>query len=489
MAWKRSETFDWLSGNPVDLLVIGGGILGAGVARDAAMRGWRVALVEQYDFASGTSSRSTRLLHGGLRYLAQGRIGMVREAGREKEILTRIAPHLARPLGFVFPTYRHAGWPLWKLAVGVKLYDLLCGVKDGPRSGAMGRDATLARVPGLRPEGLTGSVYYGDGLTNDARLVMDTLRSAERHGAMVLNYARCLDARPADGLWVCRVHDQETGREIDLRAKGVVNVAGPWGDRFKQSSLKLRLTKGVHLVLDQAKLPIAQAVVMARGKRILFAIPLGRRVVLGTTDTDYPGQIEAVRTDMSDVRYILDVVNEAFPQARIVPGDIIAEWAGLRSLIDRGDGAPSDISRAHLIHMSQPGWMDVAGGKLTTYRLIAQQAIDRMGQELSLSGICSTDGELLVPPEQVAGISGIEPPAASRELIEYYCLKEWALHLADVLVRRGRWQTYEPRSALKVQEIAHWMGTTLGWNDTQRQAEIARYDAATASVLDEQPAG
>jgi glycerol-3-phosphate dehydrogenase len=484
MAWTRAETFDWLAGNPVDLLVIGGGILGAGVARDAAMRGWRVALVEQYDFASGASSRSTRLLHGGLRYLAQGRIGMVREAGREKQILSRIAPHLAQPLRFVFPAYRHAGWGLWKMAVGVKLYDLLCGMKNGPRSGALGREATLARVPGLSPEGLTGSVHYGDGLTNDARLVIDTLRSAQRHGAMLLNYARCVDARTTDGLWICRIHDQEAGREIDIHASGVVNVAGPWADRFEQSSLKLRLTKGVHLVVDQARFPLSDAVAMARGNRILFAIPYGRRVVLGTTDTDYQGEIEAVRTDMSDVRYILAAVNETFFQARIGPAEVIAEWAGLRPLIARGDGSPSDISRAHLIKMSQRGWLDVAGGKLTTYRLIAQQAVDRVGRELSLNGACRTDVEPLTPPEEAVGISGIEPPAASRELIEYYCRNEWALHLEDVMVRRGRWQTYEPKAQRKADEVAMWMGTALGWTDGQRQAELARYEAATASVLD-----
>ena len=485
MAWKRSETFDWLSGNPVDVLVIGGGILGAGVARDAAMRGWRVALVEQCDFASGTSSRSTRLLHGGLRYLAQGRIGMIREAGREKQILTRIAPHLARPLPFVFPTYRRATRPLWQMAAGVKLYDLLCGVKNGPRSGVMGQAATLSRVPGLCPEGLTGSVYYGDGLTNDARLVIDTLRSAQRHGAMVLNYARHLDARPADGFWICRIHDQDTGREIDVRARGVVNAAGPWADRFKQSRLNLRLTKGVHLVVDYTKLPIDQAVVMARGNRILFAIPYVRRVVLGTTDTDYQGEPQAVRTEMSDVHYILNVVNETFPEARIAPADIIADWAGLRPLIAQSDGSPSDISRAHLIHLSQPGWLDVAGGKLTTYRLIAQQAVDRLGQELSLSGACRTDVEPLVPPEQVVGISGIEPPAASPELIEYYCLNEWSAHLEDILVRRGRWQTYEPKSERKVEQIAMWMAASLGWTDAKRQAEIVRYEKATSSVLDQ----
>lgn len=484
MAWNRSETFDWLSGNPVDVLVIGGGILGAGIARDAALRGWRVALVEQHDFASGTSSRSTRLLHGGLRYLAQGRIGMVREAGREKQILTRIAPHLAQPLPFIFPTYRHATRPLWQMAVGVKLYDLLCGMKNGPHSGAVGPDSTLARVPGLCPEGLTGSIYYGDGLTNDARLVIDTLRSAQRHGARVLNYARHLDARPADGFWICRIHDQETGREIDIRARGIVNAAGPWANRFKQSSLKLRLTKGVHLVVDQTRLPIAQAVVMARGNRILFAIPYGRRVVLGTTDTDYQGEPEAVRSDMGDVHYILEVVNETFPEARIVPADIITQWAGVRPLIAQSDGSPSDISRAHLIQMSQPGWLDVAGGKLTTYRLIAQQAVDRLGQELSLRGACRTDVEPLAPPEQVVGISGIEPPAASRELIDYYCLNEWSAHLEDVLVRRGRWQTYEPKCQRKVEEIATWMATSLGWTDAKRQAEIERYEKATSSVLD-----
>ena len=215
-------------GTNFDLLVIGGGIVGSGVARDAALRGLTALLVEQSDFASGTSSRSSRLLHGGLRYLGQGRVGLVWEASAEKMRLSRLAPHLCRPLGFVFPTWRGSNWPRWQLALGVRVYDLLCGGRNLGKSAAHGPDGVLAKVPGLRADGLTGGVSYFDALTNDARLVIDTLRSAEAAGATLLNYAAYLGGDPVTGGWRCAVRDNLSGESATVTAKAVVNAAGAW---------------------------------------------------------------------------------------------------------------------------------------------------------------------------------------------------------------------------------------------------------------------
>ena len=365
-----------------DLLVVGGGIVGAGVARDAASRGLKVLLVEQSDFASGTSSRSSRLLHGGLRYLAQGRIGLVREASVEKMRLSRLAPHLSQSLAFVFPVWEGALVSRWKLALGVRIYDLLCGGRNLGKSRSYKRDALLDKVPGLNADRLRGGVRYFDALTNDARLVIDTLRSAVAEGATLLNYTAYVSGEPADGGWRGVLKDHLDGT-AEVRVKAVVNATGAWAAGLPHSGVRLRLTKGVHLVVDHTRLPVADAVVLPEGKRILFVIPWGERVILGTTDTDYAGDPADVRTDAADAEYVLGIVNAAFPAAKLVAADVISTWAGVRPLIApprAKAGDPSDTSRNHTIRMPEPGWFDVAGGKLTTYRLMAEQTVDKVGK-------------------------------------------------------------------------------------------------------------
>jgi len=473
---SRSERADTLSTEPLDILVIGGGIVGAGVARDAAMRGLRVGLVEQYDFAFGTSSRTSRLLHGGLRYLAQGRLKLVYQASHEKRTLHRIASHLAEPLPFLFPTYRATQWPLWKLRIGVRLYDLLCGGQNLGPSAALGRDETLTLLPRLVEKSLTGAVRYFDGLTNDARLVLDTLRSAADHGAVAVNYCRLEEAAPGPNGWVCHVRDTESGRVLEVPSRSVVNATGPWGARLPHSRLQLRLTKGVHLVLDRARLPVPDAVVMTDEGRILFAIPWGERVILGTTDTDYEGPIEAVRTEPADVAYILDIVNRCFPGANLTPADVLSSWAGLRPLLADKRGGPSDISRAHQIAMAEPGWLDVAGGKLTTYRLIAEEAVDRLVAFLDVKGPrCVTAQEPLVASPDAARGSAIVPPEPSVGLVEHYCTREWAVHLSDVMIRRTRWHYYVKNRMELADRVAGWMAASLGWDPVRLAAEQAQY--------------
>ena len=471
---SRSESAERLSAAPFDVLIVGGGIVGSGIARDAAMRGLRTALVEQYDFASGTSSRSSRLLHGGLRYLEQGRVGLVHEASVEKKTVQRIAPHLAEPLGFVFPAYRQKGRALWQLRIGVKLYDLLCGGRNFQPSRGFTREETLGMLPALRAESLAGSVRYFDALTNDARLVIDTLRSAANHGAVILNYARFNDATRVGNRWAAQVTDTLTGHTYDVQARTIVNATGPWADKVPHSAVQLRLSKGIHLVIDRARLPVPHAVVITEGKRILFILPWGERVIIGTTDTDYRDAPEKVAVEPTDIAYVLNAVNEFFPSVQLGEADIIGSWAGVRPLIANPDGSPSDISRAHQIRCPEPGWWDVAGGKLTTYRLMAEQTVDQIVKHVGHAGSrCRTSIEPLVPPGDP--YSSLVPPPCSHAAVEHYVRNEWAVHLDDVLIRRTSWQYYNVNTDAQAEWVAEWMADVCGWSDDVRAEELRRY--------------
>lgn len=463
------------AGATFDLLVIGGGIVGSGVARDAASRGLRTLLVERSDFASGTSSRSSRLLHGGLRYLAQGRIGLVREASVEKMRLSRFAPHLCQPLPFLFPVWRGSGWSRWQLSIGVRLYDLLCGGSNLGASSTLGTAGTLRAVPGLRPDGLAGATRHFDALTNDARLVIDTLRSAEESGATLRNYTSFARGEPAGDGWACEVRDEIGGEAVEVRARAIVNAAGAWAPRLPRSGIRLRLTKGVHLVVDRGRLPVDEAIVLPEGKRILFVIPWGERIILGTTDTDYEGDPADVRTDPADIRYILDVVNGAFPGAQLVPDDVISTWAGVRPLIAPSRveaGSPSDVSRSHVIRMTEPGWFDVAGGKLTTYRRMAEQAVDKVGGFLGRRLPKSPTAERLLAK---GPFSGVLPPPVGPDAVAECCRREWAVHLDDVLLRRTSWHFYHPNQAEIAEMTAGWMAEHLGWDRERCAVEVDRY--------------
>ncbi|MHA3771367.1 glycerol-3-phosphate dehydrogenase/oxidase [Verrucomicrobiota bacterium sgz303538] len=486
---RRQQTIASLTKEPLDLLIVGGGIVGSGIARDAAMRGLKVGLVEQHDFAFGTSSRSSRLLHGGLRYLAQGRVGLVHEASVEKKIIHKIAPHLAEPLPFIFPTYReNKDWVLWQLKIGVKIYDVLCHGRNLGKSTWLNKSEVLKAVPALAESGLKGAVRYYDGFTNDARLTIDTIRSAAKHGAHVLNYCRLQDAVPGEN-WTCTVTDRLAQTEYQVRARVVVNATGPWAQDLSHSSVRLRLAKGIHIVVDRSRVPVPDTVVMTEGKRILFAIPWGERTILGTTDTDYQGSLDHVTADEEDIRYVLRITNDVFPNARLGMEDIISTWAGVRPLIADPHGSPSDISRSHEIRNPHPGWWDVAGGKLTTYRLIAEQSVDRIVESLRKSHAlpphvepCHTADEPLLPPAETKGVSSIVPPEFSRQVVEHYCTNEWAVHLADVMIRRTSWHYYFTDANKKAEQVAEWMGEILGWTDDVRAAEIDAYHAK-AGVL------
>lgn len=476
---NRAPSLELLTRAPLDVLVIGGGIVGACVARDAAMRGLRTGLVEQRDFAFGTSSRSSRLLHGGIRYLAQGRVGLVREASVEKTILHHIAPHLAAPLPFVFPTYRdNPKWKLWQLMFGVKLYDLLCSGRNLGQSSWLTAAETVAQVPGLTDQGLAGAVRYFDGFTNDARLVLDTLRSASRHGAAVMNYTRFIEAQRGN-LWACEVETVADGVRHTLQAKAVVNATGPWADGLPHSAVKLRLTKGIHLVVDRQRLPVTDALVMTEGSRVLFAIPWGERTILGTTDTDYDGPLDAVTADANDMGYVLRIANQFFPTRKLSSADVISTWAGLRPLIADPKGRPSDISRSHEIKSPEPNWWDVAGGKLTTCRLMAEQTVDRVISGAELQALpCETAEELLLTEPDA--FSGITPPAVSREAVRHYCEHEWAQHLDDVMIRRTSWHYYHADAEVIARQVLDWMAELRAWDEETKAAEWTAYQRLLA---------
>lgn len=479
---QRENAFRLLKQTTLDVLIVGGGIVGAGIARDAALRGLKTGLVEQHDLAFGTSSRSSRLLHGGLRYLAQGHVRLVREASIEKKIVHHIAPHLAEPLPFIFPTYRgNKNWVLWQLKIGVKIYDLLCGGRNLGRSTWLTPREVQAKVPALTHINLNGAVRYYDGFTNDARLTIDTLRSAARGGATLVNYCRFQTATRADS-WECEIEDVLTGNKQKIRARTVVNATGPWADGLPHSGVKLRVTKGIHVVVEHSKVPVTDTVVMTEGKRILFAIPWGERTILGTTDTDYEGSLDDVNADTADIHYVLKITNQFFLNAKLTESDVISAWAGLRPLLADSNGRPSDISRSHEIRTQEPGWWDVAGGKLTTYRLMAEQTVDQIVRWLKKANAvngsitaCRTAADLLLPAAETANVSGILPPEFNRQAVEHFCAHEWAIHLDDVMVRRTSWHYYHRDAAQKAGRVADWMGELLGWTNEQRAGELQRY--------------
>lgn len=478
----RRAALDELASTELDVLIVGGGVVGSGIARDAALRGLKTAIVEQYDFASGTSSRSSRLLHGGIRYLAQGRIALVHEASVEKSVVHKIAPHISAPLAFLFPTYTGRlwdQWALWKLMIGVKIYDLLCMGRNLGASSWLSRKGLVNLLPRINQKKLNGGVRYFDGYVNDSRLVIDTVRSAAKAGAKVLNYCRASDFSQDGSSWKCWLVDQISGESVSTASRCVINATGAWAQQFDASIIQLRPSKGIHFVVDRDRLPSPDAVVMTEGSRILFLIPWGECMIVGTTDTDYEGRPEDVCVEQEDIDYVLGVVNSTFTGVDLKKEDIIGAWAGLRPLIADPKGNPSDISRSHEILSNGRGWWDVAGGKLTTYRLMAQQAVDKVQKYLG-KGVteCVTAKQPLLDKSETDGISSAIPPPPSKELVEHYVRSEWAGHLDDVMIRRTSWAYYKLDEKDIREKTLNWMKELLSWDDTRVREELKRYEKA-----------
>lgn len=366
-----------------DLVIVGGGITGAGIARDASSRGMKVALIEAKDFASGTSSRSTKLIHGGVRYLENLEFHLVFEALAERALLFKIAPHLVHPLRFIIPIYKNSRVGYWKMLAGMWLYDMLALFETPQMHEGLDASELRERVNTIEARELVGGVEYSDAYTDDDRLVIETLRDASRKGAVIANYttvtAAAMDAnREIDTL---TVEDALTKEKFHVKGKQYLFGVGPWTDLFgkkltPQWQPKLRPTKGIHLVFSKNTIPIEKAVVITVDKRIIFVIPRHEMVIAGTTDTDYTGNPADVTTDINDVDYVLAALSKYFPNLKIDYHHILSTYCGVRPLVHDGAESEGKTSREHSVFAFGPNSTFVAGGKYTTYRRISEDAVD-----------------------------------------------------------------------------------------------------------------
>lgn len=429
-AATRRDHLARMADGELDVLVVGGGITGAGVALDAATRGLTVGLVEREDFAAGTSGRSSRLVHGGLRYLRHGEVGLVRESLRERGVLARLAPHLVRPLPFVIPVYRRSNRAV--ILSGLVAYDLLGGRRLRPHRW-VGPDRVERLAPSLRP-GQGGYVYW-DCRTDDARLTLEVVRQAAAHGALVANHAEVEGLIGEGRVRGARVVDRVGGERLEVRAGVVVNATGVWADEVQglaaERAVRLRPSKGVHLVFDRARVSLDAALLVpsveAEGA-FVFIVPWGPRVFAGTTDTPYRGDLAEPPVDPTDVEVVLESVDRAV-RADLGRDDVVASWAGVRPLLDTGRGPTRDLSRRHVVFEHPPGLISVTGGKLTTYRTMAEDAVNLASWALGKGGPCRTDavplgltrpleGELALAEEETRRL-GLEE-ALGQRLVALY---------------------------------------------------------------------
>jgi glycerol-3-phosphate dehydrogenase len=536
----RRAALDALTRESFDVLVVGGGITGAGVARDAAMRGLRTALVEKDDFASGTSSRSSRLVHGGVRYLEHGDLRLVFEASHERRVLRRLAPHLVRPLAFTWPVYAGARIARWKLAAGLTLYDLLATFRNVARHERLNAAGVLRREPRLLSRDLRGGARYWDALTDDARLTLATARSAIAAGATVVNHAR-VTALVHEGERVAgaQIVDELEGGEVQVTATVVVNATGPWSDETERLAGALvqavHGSKGVHLMVPRRRVrnEAALTLLTPQDGRVFFVLPAGDFAVIGTTDTFEPADPDEVRASSRDVDYLLEAANHFFPAAQLDRDDVITAWAGLRPLVasDASADDPGAVSREHAVTERVPGLVRITGGKLTTYRVMARDGVDAVQRSLGvrvtrsptadaplagggladplkaigaatmLTGDAAVAGRLVhahgdewravwsLAEREAALAERIEPtrPFVLAEL-RWAVERELAFTLADLLIRRIpiAFETRDHgRSAARrvVPLVAEW----LGWDADRLGRELERYEAEVERLFGIEP--
>ena len=533
----REQNIERLQEEHWDMLVIGGGITGVSIARDAAMRGFRTALLDKGDFASGTSSRSSRMAHGGIRYLEQMDFPLVFEALRERNILRDITPHMVRPVPTLYPVYRNRQPSLPMLAAGMWLYDVLALFRNVRLHRLASARTMQGWEPHLKEEGLQGGAEYYDALAPDARLTLAVARAAHRSDAVLVTYAEVSDFMKENGHIVgAQVEDRLTSdRQWDLRARVIINATGIWADHLMQmdepaGERHMRLSKGVHIVVPRERFQNQRVVIFfsPRDGRILFLIPWGRQTVIGTTDTDCEGDLDEVHATKEDVDYILEAVKAAFPHVDLSEADIISTFAGLRPLvIQPGAASAYQVSREHQIFSSPSGLVTISGGKLTTAREMARQVTDVAERRLRQQGVfpiapCRTHLEPLDPaplselrrlvdgngqgntlagpsPELVEHLIErygseyrdiltwmIQYPSLAAPMVEglpyrwaeirYALAREMALTLPDMLVRRIPLMHETPEQGLEVaQEVAARMAEALGWSDNEREVQLCSY--------------
>lgn len=385
----RSEIKETINKESLDLLVIGGGITSAGIALDAITRGLKVAVVEMQDFAAGTSSRSTKLVHGGLRYLKQFEIGVVAEVGKERAIVYENGPHVTTPEWMMLPFYKGGTFGPFTTNIGLRVYDLLAGVKKSERRKMFKPEVALGREPLLKQEGIKGAGYYVEYKTDDARLTLEVMKKAVEEGAYALNYMKVSDLVYENSKVVgVKAEDLVDGSVQEIRAKKIVNAAGPWVDTLREidkskKGKTLKLTKGIHLVFDGKRFPLKQAIYFdTPDRRMVFAIPREGKTYVGTTDTVYKGDIAHPKMTVQDRDYVLNAIDFIFPKVKITAEDVESSWAGLRPLIHEDGKSPSEISRKDEIFVSNSGLISIAGGKLTGYRKMAESIVDLVTKQL-----------------------------------------------------------------------------------------------------------
>ena len=526
----RQDRVDRLSATEFDFLIVGGGITGTATARDAAMRGFSVACVEKVDFSYGTSSRSSKLIHGGLRYLEQGNLRLVFEGTHERATQRTVAPHLVRPIPFLVPVYDGAKHGTFTLGVGLWMYDTLAGKRRYGRHSRHDSSSLLEREPTLRAEGLKGGAIYFDCMTDDARLCVENAVSAHEQGAVMLNRATFLEPMRDEesGLVVGGIiRDEQTGQHLQVRATTVVHCAGPWTDVVLQSHGDergmLRVSKGAHICFDRRRLPVEHAVVMSAisDRRVVFAIPRGRITIVGTTDTDYDGSPDEVCASREDVDYLMETLRWYFPEHNLATTDIRSTYAGLRPLVRDDSDNPYNTSREHTVVARGDGTVTIGGGKYTTYRRMANDVINAAmkarGLKRSERPECPTE-EALLPgavdldldaERQRLVDRGLDEETAewlvlaygkrherfSEQLgdrlieglpfhwaeVDYALEEEAATSVDDILTRRLPIFFEAPDQGLEIVEsLADHLANVLGWDEEKRAAEVEIYRAAVA---------
>ena len=537
----RRQQVASLAQDDFDLLVVGGGITGCGIARDAALRGLRVALVEKDDFASGTSSRSSRLVHGGLRYLEHGHLHLVFEASGERRRLLRLAPHLVRPLEFLWPVYAGARVPQWKLNAGLTLYDALALFRNVGTHRRLSMRQIAAREPDLRREGLVRGARYFDAATDDARLTLANAIGAREAGAVVVNHARVMEllTSGAGAERGARIHDLLSDIPIEVRAKVVVNATGPWSNELQAlgdsttNRTKVRGSKGVHIALAQERIGNHGALTLLSPNdgRVMFILPSGRLTIVGTTDTFTDAHPDEVRASEREVSYLLDAANAFFPAARLVREDVISAWAGIRPLIASGaeNANPTNASREHAISDGANGVVSITGGKLTTYRVMAAEVVDVVAERLGQRRTRQATREAPLPGGDLAfidqAIAAAERTTADSELANHlvhaygsrwsivadeiatgaggerlaglpytigemrYCVRhEMAYTVADLLLRRTH-LAFETRDhgSNSAERVARGVADLLGWNEENIETAVEAYGRDVHRVFDIEP--
>lgn len=394
---QRSAFLKALGTETLDILVIGGGITGAGIALDARTRGMSTGLIEMQDYAAGTSSRSTKLIHGGLRYLKQLEFKLVAEVGKERAIVYENAPHVTTPEWMLLPIIEGGTYGKLATSVGLLVYDFLAGVTKQERRVMLSLDATLKKEPLLRKDKLKGGGYYVEYRTDDARLTIEVMKEAVRRGVKAVNYAKANELLYDNGRLIgVRVQDQLSGEIVDIKAKKIVNAAGPWVDTIRdidgsKQGKRLHLTKGVHLVFGQSRFPLNQAIYFdTPDGRMVFAIPREGKTYIGTTDTNYTGDIVHPRMTIEDRDYIIRAANFMFPTLNLTPADMESSWSGLRPLIHEDGKSPSELSRKDEIFIAPSGLITIAGGKLTGYRKMAERIVNLVATQLQTEESRST---------------------------------------------------------------------------------------------------